>query len=72
MRSGLQHWYHIGNPKGAHDERFGFWRTTMSSGFLFIGLILAGMIAASAFRVPNKGARGGIILLVIEGGIDLR
>jgi uncharacterized membrane protein YqiK len=35
----------------------------MSSAFLMIGLILAGMIAASAFRVPNKSARGGLILL---------
>lgn len=37
----------------------------MSSAFLMIGIILAGMIAASAFRVPNKSARGGIILLAL-------
>jgi len=30
-----------------------------------IGIILAVMIATSAFRVPNKSARGGIILLAL-------
>jgi len=37
----------------------------MSSAFLMIGIILAGMIATSAFRVTNKNARGGIVLLAI-------
>ena len=37
----------------------------MSSAFLMIGVILAVMIASSAFRVPNKSARGGIILLAL-------
>lgn len=35
----------------------------MSSAFLMIGIILAGMIIASAFRLENKSAKGGIILL---------
>ena len=46
----------------------------MSSAFLLIGVILAGMIATSAFRVPNKSARGGIIfaaLLVLIAGIAM-
>lgn len=46
----------------------------MSSAFLLIGIILAGMIATSAFRVPNKSARGGIILvalLVLIAGVAM-
>lgn len=46
----------------------------MSSAFLLVGVILAVMIASSAFRVPNKSARGGIIfasLLVLLAGIAM-
>ncbi|MBO6513392.1 MAG: hypothetical protein JJ974_05455 [Phycisphaerales bacterium] len=46
----------------------------MSSAFLLIGLILAGMIAASAFRLPNKNAKAGLMLLavlVLIGGVAM-
>ena len=46
----------------------------MSSAFLLLAFILAGMIIAASVRVPNKSARGGLYVLaglVLAGGVAL-
>lgn len=46
----------------------------MSTAFLFIGIILAGMIIAGAIRVQNSSARGALFLLsglVVIGGVAM-